>query len=264
VWHSGSAAAYNSLLARFPGQGLSIAILCNAGDIANTGQFASRIFDLFVPATGATGASGAGSDAASAPAAEAQGGKDASVAGPDLSSRAGLFFSERTGQPLRLVVERATLRIAGGPALVPVTGDTFRAAGASLSFRSQDEFELRFVSDDHFELTSMEGETTTYRRAQPYAPTVADLEGFAGRYESDEIGSVFELAAGARGLTARLAHAPAAALELGPVAPDTFQAGNHFLRFHRDETGDVVGFSYSNPVLRDVTFTRLSDRTSPR
>jgi hypothetical protein len=53
VWHGGSAAAYNSLRARYPEQGLSIAILCNAGDIAETTTFARRIFDLFVPATGA-------------------------------------------------------------------------------------------------------------------------------------------------------------------------------------------------------------------
>jgi CubicO group peptidase (beta-lactamase class C family) len=251
VWHTGSAAAYNSMLARFPEQGLSIAILCNAGDIASTGQFARRIFNLLVPTTGATGA----------PAPVAQG---AGAAGQDLESKAGLFLSERTGEPLRLIVERGTLRMAGGPPLIPVTSDRFRPAGASLSFMSQDEFELHFLSQDQFELTSMEGETTTYRRAQPYAPTLADLEAFAGRYESDEIGSVFQIAAGERGLMVRLAHAPARTLEVRPVAPDTFQAGMVTVRFHRNETGNVVALGYSNPVLRDVTFTRLSDRTAPR
>jgi hypothetical protein len=249
VWHTGSAAAYNSMLARFPEQGLSIAILCNAGDLAGTGQFARRIFNLFVPTTGATGV----------PAPVAQG----AVARPDLESKAGLFLSERTGEPLRLIVERGTLRVASGPALVPVTSDRFRPASASLSFMSQDEFELHFLSDDQFELTSMEGKTTTYRRAQLYAPTAADLGAFAGRYESDEIGSVFQIAAGERGLLVRLAHAPARTLEIRPVAPDTFQAGMVTVRFHRDETGNVVALGYSNPVLRDVTFTRLSDRTGP-
>ncbi len=255
VWHGGSAAAYNSLLSRFPEQGLSIAILCNAGDIAETTMFARRIFDLFVPATGA------GSAEAGAPIAVAQG---AGVTEPDLNSRAGLFFGERTGEPLRLTVERATLRIAGGPALVPLTSDRFRAAGANLWVMSQDECELHFVSDDQIELKSREGETTPYRRAQPYAPTAADLEAFAGRYESDEIGSVFLITAGEGGLMVRLAHAPATTPEFRPVAPDTFQGGNHFLRFHRDETGNIVAFRYSNPVLRDVTFTRLRDGASPR
>jgi hypothetical protein len=255
VWHTGSAAAYNSLLSRYPEQGLSIVVLCNAGDIAETTMIARRIFDLFVPGTGAeAGALGAAG----------QGTQGAGVAGPDLDSKAGLFFSERSGSPLRLVVDRATLRIAGGPALVPLTSDRFRPADASLWFMSQDEFELNFVSHDEFELTSKEGETSTYRRAQPYAPTPADLEAFAGRYESDEIGSVFQIAGGEGGLRVRLAHAPAMRLEFRPVAPDIFQSGNHFLRFRRDETGNVVAFGYRNPVLRDVTFTRLGDRTSSR
>ncbi len=264
VWHTGGAAGYKSLLSRFPEQGLSIAILCNAGEIADRTMFARRIFDLFVPATGTTGTTGAGSPTgaeAGAPSAVAQG---ASVAGPDLTSKAGLFFSEPTGEPLRLLVERATLRIAGGPALVPVTNDRFHNAGPSLSFMSQDEFELHFLSHDQFKLKSMEGKTTTYRRAQPYAPTVADLEAFAGRYESDEMGSVFQIAGGERGLMVRLAHAPARTQELRPVAPDTFQAGRMTVRFHRDETGNVVAFGYSNPLLREVRFTRLSDRTSSR
>ena len=36
------------------------------------------------------------------------------------------------------------------------------------------------------------------------------------------------------------------------------------VRFRRDETGKVVAFDYSNPLLRNVRFTRLSDRTSRR
>jgi hypothetical protein len=251
VWHTGSAAGYKSLLSRFPEQGLSVAILCNAGEIAERTVFARRIFDLFVPATGATGAE------ASAPAAVAQG---ARAPGPDLAGMAGLYFGEPTGEPLRLVVEGAALRVAGGPALVPVTGDRFRSAGASLNFMSQDEFELHFASHDRFELRSMEGKTTTYRRAQPYSPALADLEAFTGRYESDEIGSVFQIATGTGGLLVRLAHSPARSQELRPVAPDTFQGGNHSVRFRRDNTGGVVAFDYRNPVLRDVTFTRLSDR----
>jgi hypothetical protein len=44
----------------------------------------------------------------------------------------------------------------------------------------------------------------------------------------------------------------------------TTQIGMVTVRFHLDETGDVVALGYSNPVLREVRLTRLSDRTSPR
>jgi CubicO group peptidase (beta-lactamase class C family) len=76
VWHTGSAAGYKSLLSRFPEQGLSVAVLCNAGEMADRTMFARRIFDLFVPATGAESAAtatGAGSAEASAPAPVAPG-----------------------------------------------------------------------------------------------------------------------------------------------------------------------------------------------
>jgi hypothetical protein len=70
----------------------------------------------------------------------------------------------------------------------------------------------------------MEGKTTTYRRAQPYAPTVADLEAFAGRYESDEIGSVFQIAAAEGGLGVRH-HAAGREPVHGAVADEEPHAG---------------------------------------
>jgi hypothetical protein len=75
---------------------------------------------------------------------------------------------------------------------------------------------------------------------------------------------VFQIEAGEGGLLLRLAHAPARAVGFRPVAPDVFQVGLVTVRFHRDETGNVVALGYSNPVLREVRFTRLSDRASPR
>ena len=187
--YSAAAASWCGIAAARPGTAHSwavfrnkdslVAILCNADEGARS-AYASRIFDLFLPP--AVGGSAA---EANAPAANAGG---AGVTGADLSGRAGLFFNEHTGEPLRLVVNNDTLRIAGGGPLVALANDRFRNQRTSLSFMSQDEFELHFLSADQFELKSMEGETTRYRRAQPYAPTAADLQAFAGRYESDEIG----------------------------------------------------------------------------
>jgi hypothetical protein len=177
----------------------------------------------------------------------------------DLSGNAGLFFSESTGEPLHLVVHEGSLRVAGGPPLVPVAEDRFRNAEPTLSFRSEDEFELHFLSQDEFELTSMEGETTRYHRAAPYAPTAADLEAFVGRYESDELRAAFDIAFADDGLTVRLNGSPPFAFT--PVDRDTFQRGRMLLRFRRDESGNVVALDYSNPLLRNVRFARLSDAT---
>jgi hypothetical protein len=45
-----------------------------------------------------------------------------------------------------------------------------------------------------------------------------------------------------------------------PVDRDTFMLSMMTVRFLRDKDGKVVGYDYSNPVVRNIKFTRLSDR----
>jgi len=241
VGHTGSAAGYKSFLARFPEQGLSTAIMCNSGEGTDRMSFAHRIFDLYAPN-------------AADPKGDAE--APAAMAGVDVSGKAGLFFNERTGEPLRLGVNDGKLRIAGGPPLVLVAADRFRNPRPSLELLSGDEFELHFLSQDQFEVKSMEGQITRYRRAQRYAPTADDLSKFAGRYESDEIGAVFQIVPGKDGIVMRFDRSPEKAVEMKPTDRDTFQRGMMMVRFRRDERGNVVAFDYSNPLLRNVKFTR--------
>jgi len=252
IWYTGSAAAYKAFLGRFPEHGLSISILCNAGDSANRTLYAQRIFDLFVPAA-----------PAAAPESEAPPANtgDALV---DVNGKAGLFFNERSGEPLRLAVDRGRFRVAGGPGLVPVAKDRYRRLGAFVQFMSQDEFELHFLSPDQFELKSMEGRTARYRRAEAYTPTAADLKTFAGRYESDELKAIFQMVPGKDGLMIRANDSPGEGVEFKPVTRDVFQRGMITMRFLRDKAGKLAALEFSNPVLRNIRFTRLSDRTSGR
>jgi CubicO group peptidase (beta-lactamase class C family) len=246
VYHGGGAAAYRSVLIRFPEQAFSVAVMCNAGEASDDrDEFAGRVFDLFMadkglkrPGPAAPPANPAGVDPA------------------DVTNKAGLFFSERTGEPLRLVVNGGRLAVAGGGLLVTVTKDKFRNARPSTAFMSEDAFEVTFVSPDQVELKSMEGKVTRYRRAQPYAPSAADLASFAGRYESDELKAVIQMAPGKAGLTGRINDAPGPGLDVAPVDRDVFQRGLMTLRFHRDAAGKVVGVDLSNPALRNVRFVR--------
>jgi CubicO group peptidase (beta-lactamase class C family) len=242
LWHTGSAAAYKTLVSRFPEHGLSIAMMCNSGDSTSPTTFAQRIFDLFVPATAASGG-----DTPPVPV-------SSSV---PAANKAGLLFNQRTGEPLDLIVDNGRLRVRGGPALLPVAEDRFRNPRGALRFLSQDEFELHFLSNGHAELKSMEGAITPFRRAEPYAPTPDELNALAGRYESPEIGAVFEVAPKASALMMRLEHAPSRSLPLQPVDRDTFQFRGMIIRFHRDKTGTVDSLIYSNPVLRNIKFARL-------
>lgn len=243
LWHSGDAAAYNSFVVRLVREGVSLALVCNAGEVADDGNYEAAIIDLLVPRP--------------ARAAEAAGATSAvEVPAQDLASREGLFFNESTGDPLRLVVNNSRLRIPGGPLLVAVDSDRFRNPHGTLNFMSQDEFELHFISADQLEMKSMEGQTTRYRRGRPYAPGAADLAAFAGRYETDEIG-VIDVTPTANGLAATLNGSPA--VELAPVDPDVFARGPMTLRFRRDAAGKVTGLELSSPALRNAPFPRRGD-----
>ncbi len=249
VGHTGGSAGYGSILTRIPEQNLSIAILCNSGETGDRSSFARRIFDLLVPMSVETKADVKKPDS---PATEK----------PDLSSKAGLFFNEITGEAMRLVVVNGDLRIFGGPPLITLTKDSFRNPQGALMFLSGDEFALQFTSQDKFELRSMEGQTTIYRRAQPYAPTQLDLQAFVGRYENEEMRSFFEMIAGKDGLVIRLNDSPDKVVEFKPVDPDRFMVSRVMMSFSRDKSGKVVGLTYSNPVIRNIKFTRVGDKAT--
>ncbi len=246
VWHSGAAAGYSSLTGRLPDHGISFAIMCNV-DEGSRSAYAGRIFDLFLP------------PAASDPAASAT-----SVAVGDLSARAGLFFNEKDGQPLRLIANNNTLVIGGGGPLVALAADRFRNLRRSVFFMSEADFELQFLSADRFEIKTKEGGAMGYRRAQSYTPTAAELNEFAGRYESNEMGAVIEAlpekGGPEKGLVMRFYRNPANAISPLPVDRDTFMLGMTVFRFVRDKDGKVTGYDYSNPALRNIRYTRLSDR----
>jgi CubicO group peptidase (beta-lactamase class C family) len=245
VWHSGGAAGYKTWLGRFPDHALSIAIMCNSGEGTERTPLAHRIFELFAAA-----------DQLGAPEPAAPPIPDPASA-PDLRGRAGVFVREGTGDLLRLAVDRGRLRVAGGPGMVPVGEDRFRRWGTSMQYLSGDAFELHFLSPDELDLKYSDGATVRYRRARPFAPSPPELTAFAGRYGSDEMDATFRVEPRGAGLDVRLEHV-GEALDFQPIDRDTFQFANLTVRFERDEAGGVVAARYSNPVLRNVRFTRLN------
>lgn len=249
VSHSGGAAGFSTWMGRVPEHHLSVAVSCNFDPVSAT-ALGGRVADVFLPPVD--------------PEALAREKAGVPVAAPnvDVSSRAGLFFEEETGEPLRLIVNSGRLGVLNGPPLVPVSATGFRLPRANLFFRSQDDFELHFASPEVMEIKSMEGQTTRYRRAQPYTPTAADLQSFDGRYQSEELGSVFEVVPGTNTIALRFESAPEKSIDLTPVAPDTFMLRMMIVRFRRDASGRVTGFVYDNPVAKGIQFTRVGDRNA--
>ncbi|RYU92170.1 class A beta-lactamase-related serine hydrolase [Mucilaginibacter terrigena] len=243
VWHSGGAAGYHTWMGRIPSQGLSIVVACNSNTQTAT-SLGHRLLALYV-----------NSSAAPVP----EDGPPPTLTGDDLAEAnklTGLFFNEKTGDPISFSVDRDRFRVAGGPGLAPVSKGHYRRWAASVFFMSQDKFELNFLSPDKLEMKSMEGKITRYRRAQPFKPTEADMQVFTGRYKSDELNAVMDIKPGKDGIIARLNDAPDHEFECKPVYPDTFQIRGVFLRFIRDKAGKVTTLDYSNPVVTHIKFTR--------
>jgi CubicO group peptidase (beta-lactamase class C family) len=244
IWHSGSADGYKTWLGRYPGHGLSIAIMCNSGDGTDRIDFAHKIFDSFLPAV-----TEPDFDPAPAP-----------VKDIDPNNLAGLFFSETTGEPLRIAVQRGRLRVAEGPGLEQITNDRFKRRGAMPNFMSQDEFEIHYLSNDQFELKSMEGTITKYRRAKPFSPKGAELKAFTGTYESAELKAVIHITEGKNGIEFKFEHRGEQNIPLTPVDPDVFQVSRVTIHFIRNKAGKVTGFTFSNPLARNMQFTRPTER----
>ncbi len=251
-WHSGGAGGYGTFLARFPDHDFSVATMCNAGEAATGSAYARRLLELFVPAA-ASRTAGSAERAGRRP-----GGLDPESAAVDVSGKAGLFFAEGTRRPLRLVAEQGRLRPAGGPLLETIAPDRFRMSDPSLRVLSQDRFELHFVSADEIRLTSMEGTTTRYERAQAPPMSAATADALVGRYTNDETRAVLEVTPGKTGLQVRLNDQPPVAF--APAHADVFQRGGMYLRVRRDPAGEVLALEYGNPVVRSVTFARDDGR----
>lgn len=241
VWHSGGAAGYSAAMTRFPEHGLSVAVSCNFDPVSAT-ALAARVADHFLPAP-----------------AEQNAGPVAAQ-GVDPSGRAGLYLDERTGEPMRLAMGNGRLQIANGPSLVPVSATSFRPPRADPFFRSQDDFVLSFPDSARIEIRSQEGQVTRYRRAQPFTPAAGELQSVDGRYESAELGAVYEIVPGPNGIVMRQEGAPDRAMTMTPVERDAYMFRMMIVRFRRDASGTVTGFAYSNPLAKGLAFTRVGDR----
>lgn len=245
VWHGGSANGYKSVMGRLPKHGLSIAIMCNAGEAADArSAYAGRIFRLFV-----TKEEISQPEHLITPSAE--------LSADQLNSKTGLFVNEANGDLIQIMSNNGRLAIVGGSLLTAIDENNFSNPQGDIEYRSSDEFKLHFLSNDQFELISMEGNKTLFNRANNEAPTTEELKSLEGNYISEDIKSTFKVTATDSGIIMNLEHAPMQRIPFQQVHKDIFQFRRMTFRFLRDKSGKVVAMEYSNPVLSKVKFIRI-------
>jgi CubicO group peptidase (beta-lactamase class C family) len=234
VSHSGATAGYRAYLARYPDAGVSVALLCNAGN-ANPG-LATRAAALFM-------ADRLQPDADPVPPAAVP------VEAAELQRRAGVYRNRRTGAPLRMAMADGKLRTAGGTELIPIGASTFFGPGGSrVEFVEGTPVLARIVYPD--------GDTVTYEPAAPADTSAANLASYAGEYRSDEAEATYTAAVVNGRVVLRMR--PDITIPLTAAYADTFTGpGGSIIRFSRGADGRVQAFSIGVERVRELRFDRV-------
>ena len=231
VSHSGATAGYRAWLGRYPDQGLSIALLCNAAE-ARTSKLAHAVADLYLP-----------NEAPTPPQAQLPDTESKRVA--SLSKLAGLYVDDRAGAPMTLTWRGDHLQTDDGASLEPSPDGAFRLGGAPVTL----------LPDGRIRLDAT-GDVITFTRAQPYAPTRAALQPIVGRYRSEEAEAVFVVAFDGDRLRFTVEDRPDATGLLKPVYTDAFLGPQGLVRLVRDAGGAVTALRLSNDRVWDLKAER--------
>jgi CubicO group peptidase (beta-lactamase class C family) len=233
VSHGGSTAGYRTFLARYPEQRVSVAVLCNLAS-ANAGGLAHQVADVFLPKQVAAAQSGSGAGV--------------TLSQSQLERWAGRYVDPGTDRSLNLVVRDGAL--VNEQARVPsvaLAPDRFRVV-------SGNEFVFAGPPGRRtMKMITPTGDTTLLVEKAPF-PSTLPLNAYVGTYSSDELDVQLEVALKDGKLVLR--RRPADELAMRPTYADDFDTDAGSLRFTRDKSGKVSGFSiYAGRVL-DVRFHR--------
>ena len=232
VEHSGGTFGYRTELLRFPEQRFSVIALCNVAN-ADVEGLARKISDLYLK-----------KQLKSDP-------RDTLPSGslPDPTPFAGTYLDPRTHMIYtftavnrNLMAWGAQLQRLGPNEFSDLVGNpiTFKAANgtmtATLTLQGETYFSGRTVPDIHLSESA--------------------LSGFAGDYHSDELDATYNLSL-VEGML-KLKNGDNPPVELGPVAPNEFQAGDLGTVVF-DTTGDrhVRGLTLFSQPARGITFQKV-------
>lgn len=236
VTHTGSTAGYRAFLGRYPEQGLSVAMLCNASNVA-TGGTGGQIARAFL-----------GAAAQDAPEPDYAG----AAASFDLAPYEGLYREPVTGEPMELRVRDGVLR-AGRTPLLPLSQSEFQVGGDDAHRYVFDRTGSRVSGFREIGALSVD---RRYDRVEPWTPTAAELRELVGTYRSEDAETTYDVRADGDALT--VWQRPNDTHELTPLYQDGFRMrGGMVVRFRRDGAGRVTALSLSLGRVYEMRFTRV-------
>ena len=234
VTHTGSTAGYRAFLGRYPEQGLSVAMLCNASNVS-TGGTGNRIASAFL---GSMVRPDSPPDYAAA------------SVGYDLGAYAGLYREPLTGNPLRLEIRDGVLRRGNTP-LLPLSQNEFQVGTGEVRLH----FERSGNAVTGIDVSNPDATEERWDRVEPWSPSAAELAEFEGTYHSDDAETTFIVTVVGDAL--QLWQRPNDTRRAEPVYADAFRMPGGVIRFRRDATGRIRELSLSIGRVFDMRFARV-------
>jgi len=231
VSHGGSTAGYQTFLARYPDNKVSIAVMCN-GTSPGAGGIAAAITDeIFGPYP------------------ETPRPEPAKVSEDELKKFVGIWRNEKTHLPARFVIDNGVPRWSGGR-IIPMGGGQFIAGGNQLKFTFDKDGKPMFA-----ETVDSDSEVRRFLPEQEWKPTPADLASFKGDWFSDEVGASLSFVVD--GDKAFLKQRPATSWPMQPLYRDHFDVLGYVVWFTRAKNGKATGMHVGASRMRDMPFSRV-------
>lgn len=249
VHHAGNWVGYNAMLARFPEQHTSVAILCNF-EGTEASALAEKIADIVL------------AEVLTSPVAASAGKTPPpkNSAGKPVSRQCllGRYFIEKTQTAVVVLEQQGALILQLGALSLPLsaTGATsFEVPG----FPVKVDFTLRGnepASD--LQLGIGNDDVMTATRFTPVVPGSEELQGYIGAFYSPELDVTWRLVieAGKLSIRDQKRKFESKIQSLDPAMRDAFSSPSGFLRFTRDDSGQVDGFNLSASRMRAIRFER--------
>jgi hypothetical protein len=233
VSHGGATAGYQTFLARYPDNKVSVGVMCNGTSPSAGGIAASITDEIFGPL----------------PPQNATLVPPQNPEYPELKKFVGIWRNEKTHTPARFVFEKDEPRWSGGR-VTAMGGGQFTVGDNQLKFTVDKDGKP--VSA---ETVDSDGEVRRFIPEMEWRPMPAELDSFKGDWFSEEAGATFTLALDADKLF--LKQRPATSLQMQPLYKDHFNVQGYVVWFTRDKDGKVDRMHVGTSRMRDMPFVRV-------
>ena len=231
ISHSGATAGYRTWLGRFPDEHVSIAMLCNAGDVKPV-ALAHKVADVFLPAYSRP-----------KPA-------DISIPVDELKKHTGKYVDLQRGQQINLDVKNDALVTSGGTQLTPVSSSEFVMGTTKFSFVAQNRLVIETTTDRH-----------EYTQMPPWHQNPEKLKALIGSYSSSEAMATYIASVEDGKLVITPTTRLGEKLVLHPIAADIFLTSiddsDGMVKFTRDSNGRITSMVVSSSRVYSLIFKHI-------